>query len=83
VFQLLHKARSNLLLCASNKTIELKAVSPQLAVYFLAVYQIESFRVRRGSVSFILEYLSDERMYNSEYYPIMESLGEEVCFSSF
>ncbi|OAJ42765.1 hypothetical protein BDEG_26179 [Batrachochytrium dendrobatidis JEL423] len=61
-----------------TKVLELRALSFQASAYLLAVYHIESMRIRIMSVDFMCRYLVDERLYNTDIYTILEMIADEV-----
>eukprot|EP00842_Homolaphlyctis_polyrhiza_P006020 jgi/Hompol1/6419/HPOL_002262-RA len=60
------------------RALEIKIMSIASSVYLLAVYHIESIRIRAMSVDFICRYLTDERLYSTEIYASLESIADEV-----
>ncbi|KAI8803148.1 hypothetical protein BJ742DRAFT_830677 [Cladochytrium replicatum] len=75
------RARSALsnILPASAAT-ELRNLSFLESAYLLAVFQIETLRIRRSwDVSYIFKYLTEERFYGTNVYSVFELLADEVC----
>ncbi|KAJ3122431.1 phosphatidylinositol-4- kinase, partial [Nowakowskiella sp. JEL0407] len=48
------------------------------SAYLLAVYQIESLRVKRTSTMYVSEYLKDEKLYGTEIYGLLEAIAEDI-----
>ncbi|KAJ3097772.1 phosphatidylinositol-4- kinase [Phlyctochytrium planicorne] len=79
--QLLSRCRQNLQIAFKSRTVDTKGVSPNSAVFLLAVFHMESLRVARSSLEECLMYLRDESYYNSDIYSILEVIVDEVMTS--
>ncbi|KAL2917897.1 Phosphatidylinositol 4-kinase stt4 [Polyrhizophydium stewartii] len=73
-----NKVRTLLTTMLTNKPIDLRNVSLPSFVYLLAVYHIESLRIRTMSIDFMCRYLVDERLYGTDVYAVVETIAEEV-----
>ncbi|KAI8846180.1 hypothetical protein BC829DRAFT_419397 [Chytridium lagenaria] len=78
VEQTFTKARNNLSTAFNGKAIDSRSLSNNSVVFLLAIYHVESLRVSRSSLAHCLLYLRDERYYNSDIYPFLELIVDEV-----
>ncbi|ORY36691.1 hypothetical protein BCR33DRAFT_742647 [Rhizoclosmatium globosum] len=79
--QVYHKVKSCLVGSLYSRASETKSVSNAIATFLLSVFQIELFRVGKGSFSFFLDYIKDERYYETDVFPLLQAIGEEVLFA--
>ncbi|KAI9354335.1 hypothetical protein DFJ73DRAFT_827444 [Zopfochytrium polystomum] len=57
---------------------EIKAFSNTIVIFLLSVAQVESLRLRHGSLRCMMQYLTDERFYNCEFWPLLRLIGDKV-----
>ncbi|TPX38337.1 hypothetical protein SmJEL517_g00322 [Synchytrium microbalum] len=75
------KARTALATLLPSRISEIRVANPSHVVYLLAVHQLECMRIRKTSFEYILMYLVDDRLYDSEVFPILEVLADDVTRS--
>ncbi|KAJ3069700.1 phosphatidylinositol-4- kinase [Podochytrium sp. JEL0797] len=65
----------------STSRSESKSLTNATATFLLSILQIELLRSPQGSLAHFLEYLRDGRFYNTDIFPLLYAIGEELLFS--
>ncbi|KAJ3256174.1 phosphatidylinositol-4- kinase [Chytriomyces hyalinus] len=78
--QIYMKVKNSLVSALFSRASEAKSVAGPTATFLLAVLQIESLRIAKGSLSYFLQYIRDERYYDSDVFNMLSAIGEEILF---
>ncbi|KAI9336109.1 hypothetical protein BDR26DRAFT_865152 [Obelidium mucronatum] len=79
--QVYSKVKTALIAALYSRSMESKTVTNPVSAFLLAVLQIELFRAGKGSLSFLLDYICEERYYETEVFSLLQAIGEEVLFA--
>ncbi|KND02142.1 1-phosphatidylinositol 4-kinase STT4 [Spizellomyces punctatus DAOM BR117] len=72
------RVRGNLVQAFPDQASNIKLLSFAKCAYLLAVRELEVLRGQRADVKAMLEYLTDDRLYNDEAYGLLHCIGDEV-----
>ncbi|KAJ3028303.1 UNVERIFIED_CONTAM: phosphatidylinositol-4- kinase [Siphonaria sp. JEL0065] len=75
------KVKSSLVSALFSRASETKSIGNPVSAFLLSILQIELFRAGKGSLSFLLEYIREERYYETEVFNLLQAIGEEVLFA--
>lgn len=73
-----NKTRNLLINMFPQHAMLIKNMSPDKCCYLVTIYATETLRLKKGHSNTILKYINDERLYNDDLYPILQSVGDKV-----
>ncbi|KAJ3226334.1 phosphatidylinositol-4- kinase [Chytriomyces hyalinus] len=78
--QIYMKVKNSLISALFSRASDTKSLAGPTATFLLAVLQIESLRIAKGSLSYFLQYIRDERYYETDVFNMLSAIGEEILF---